>query len=156
MNCKTAVNNSDKKQYGMIDIVRMFMALCVLFIHRSYSIYHPMARDIIRESICEMAVPFFVITTAFFFYKKCAGMQFDRQKTILLGYVKRLVVLLLIWTIIYIPVRMFEGMIANDLTLTEVLKNLLSDFFIKGETYLHLWYIQALIVSSVLIFLQEG
>lgn len=156
MGCETTVNNSARKQYGAVDIVRMFMAICVLFIHRGYATKNEAVFFVIRNSICELAVPFFVCTTAFFIYRKLNGLNDSEKKIAITKYFKRLFILFAVWSIIYLPSVFYKDFFVGGESFITVVKNYLIKFVFGGKTYLHLWYIQALLVSSIIIyFLQK-
>lgn len=143
---------SEKRQFGAVDVLRMLMAVCVLFIHRGYVLKNETAHFFIRYGICELAVPFFVITTSFFVYRKTLSCPSENRKDVFFKYIKHLSLLLLLWTVIYIPPFFYKECFASGNGITDALRAYAKDFFINGQTYLHLWYIQALIISSIIIY----
>lgn len=57
--------NEQKKQYASIDITKFFFAICILFLHTGA--YHDMPGGwYIQHSILRLAVPFFFVTSGFF------------------------------------------------------------------------------------------
>lgn len=107
---------------------------------------------LIKHGICELAVPFFVVTTAFFFYRKIVNCGDGNVNLVFVNYIKHLAILLLSWSVIYLPVYFYKECFVAKKSFSAVMIQYLEKFLLKGETYLHLWYIQALIVSSVIIF----
>lgn len=148
----TSSKISGKQQYGAIDIMRMFMAICVLCIHRCYVMQNETFFVLVRHGVCELAVPFFVVTTAFFFYKKVVSCNDGSSDLILKKYIKRMVVLWVLWSVIYIPQVLYTEWLVDGKDFYTVFIQYLRKLVVDGETYFHLWYLQALIISSVLIF----
>lgn len=60
-----------KINYGMIDILRLFFAICVVIVHTSafYSVNNTLF-FIINMGLCRIAVPFFFIVSGYFLYNK--------------------------------------------------------------------------------------
>lgn len=151
---RTASENKSPagRQYGLVDIMRILMAVCVLFIHRGYTMKNETLFFFIRNGICELAVPFFVVTSSYFCYKKLTNCPEGEKNRIFGKYVRHLSVLLLLWSLIYVPDFLFKECFAGGNSLYTAFTEYVRKFLISGETYLHLWYIQAMIIASVLVF----
>lgn len=123
------------KTYPMLDLMKLFCAILVVGIHTepfsSVGILDKMFAVVTR-----IAVPFFFVTSAFFYFKKPITAQ---------GYVqfaKRLASLYISWVVIYIVVALLRGV-------TIGFDQLIFLVFVQG--YGHFWYILALIVSVGLL-----
>lgn len=144
-----------KKQYGVVDLMRMFMAFCVLFIHRGYVMNNETLHFFIRGTVCELAVPFFACATAFFLYRKINNTDTADRDAVYKKYIKRMLRLLLLWYLIYTPDMLYRYWFVQKEPLAEVLKKYVYEFFLGGQTNLHLWYIQALIVMTAVLFILQ-
>ena len=119
------------KTYPMLDLMKLFCAILVVGIHTepfgSVDLLDKMFAVVTR-----IAVPFFFVTSAFFYFKKPITVQGYAQ------FAKRLASLYISWVLIYIVVALLRGVsIGFDQMVFLV--------FVQG--YGHFWYILALIVS---------
>lgn len=141
-----------KKQYGVIDILRLIFAVSVVFMHRAGSMKNEFLFQLLRNGISELAVPFFLVASGFFFFRKFARAEADiKKKQILTDYVKRLGILYLIWSLIYLIPTFYRGLIREGKSVSEIVIGFVNDILIGGSSFWHLWYVQALIVSIVFI-----
>ena len=121
--------SNSAKSNNIIDIIKFVCCLLIIGIHT-----HPVFRNntwdfYSLEYIARIAVPFFFISSGYFF----AGM--DENKRI--SYIKRIALLYLIASVIYIPIYMNDGIkaIAGNLILA----------------YFHLWYLSTLAISLLVL-----
>lgn len=146
-----------KKVYNAIDIAKFVSALLVVCIHTFPFIDINETMNFISVSvIARVAVPFFFIASAFFFFQKIDFKKDYRHvenTTRLTSYLWRLAKIYLIWTIIYLPYTylLLKG---DGIGLTTLLRYI-RDFFFTGSYY-HLWFLPALIsaisIAYVMIF----
>lgn len=71
MEYKIDYRMKDEINYGMIDILKLFFAICVVLVHTSafYSVNNTLF-FIINMGLCRIAVPFFFIVSGYFLYNK--------------------------------------------------------------------------------------
>ena len=142
-----------KKENGAVDIVKLIMALLVIVIHKPV-FYNEFLNYISGNIICSVAVPFFFAASSYFFFRKINRDKNDNVK--LLNFEKRLFKLYLIWTIIYLPCIFVKYNTGNyeSLNLKLFLGQLLltvKNFFLS-TSFVHLWYVNALMLSVAIIF----
>ena len=122
-------------RYGGIDIARLVLAGCVVLAHcASFQAISPAAHFLFNNGLARIIVPFFLLTTGYFF---------DRQMARGLGpWLWKAGRIYLIWTLIFLP---------YILLLQEVtpLRPILTAVF----GYFHLWYLPALIGGMVVLYL---
>ena len=127
------------KKYPLIDILKYAFAFLVIAIHTfPFSDISPAFNLIFIASLCRIAVPFFFIASAFFFFK---------GKRDLKHYLKRVLWLYLVWTLIYSPFILRSLMQSTNIALS--LLRLLIDLFVNGSYY-HLWFLPALMLGMYL------
>lgn len=80
--------------YKGIDIFKVLAALGVVAIHANLILFKTWGR---------IGVPFFVIISSFFFFKKYLKLDSNRQKERLLLFEKRILYLFLCWEVFYLP-----------------------------------------------------
>lgn len=139
------------KKYGSIDILKLFMAICVIAIHT-----HPLENcetQIILDiynTITTMAVPIFFISLGFFMFTDGE----EKQKNRIISTLKKLIKLYLIWTCIYLPITIASFVIRDLDIITSILE------FIRGVVFLGenqnswiLWYLLSAIYSISIYYL---
>lgn len=139
----------NKKQYGAVDLFKYISALLVVAIH-TYPLMEisPQANTYFINDVCRLAVPFFFVTSAFFFFSKVRRETMDQENRLYL-YLRRLVTLYLAWTIVYIPYMIWNYAAAGVRWYTPL--SWLRDFFLNGSYY-HLWFLPALILGTVIVY----
>ena len=100
---------SSKVNYNIIDLMKLIMAVCVVVIYRPIFTSET-ANSVFRLSICWISVPFFFISTGFFFGK---SMMRDSSSKSFFKSFKRVFLLYLIWTIIYFPIIYYAKYIGS-------------------------------------------
>lgn len=142
------INKDSKNNYNGIDLMKFLCAILVITIHIEP---FPLNCSItwlnffVNNCIARIAVPLFFIASSFFLFKKLK----NNMDTKIFGkYLKRIIFLYIAWTIIYIPLIIYKkykyGLILGIIML-------IRDTIFDGS-YVHLWYLQSLIVSSTIVF----
>ncbi len=150
------MERSVSKQYNAVDIAKLIMALLVVVIHKPlFSSDQVFANYFLRKIIAAVAVPFFFIASSFFFFRKLDGTKEDNKR--FWKFEKRLFILYFAWSVFYFPINLikFYGFPISDITLDNFIVNmkmLLYRFFLS-QTFIHLWYINTLMISVAVLFL---
>ena len=138
-------------QYKGIDIVKFIMALFVVILHT-----HPLrtvnaAADFLTaDVIARAAVPFFFAATGFLLEKQINDGRADTRETII-GYVRKVLGLYCIWTVIYLPIIIYNKFIISDETFSYNIFTMIRDFIFAGS-YGQLWYLPAVAVGVLVVF----
>lgn len=85
------------KIYKGIDVFKLFAAIGVVAIHANLVFFKTLGR---------MGVPFFVIISSFFFFRKYIDLDSQNQKQRLIIFEKRILYLFLCWEVFYIPLAL--------------------------------------------------
>ncbi len=116
-----------------LDLLKIVLALFVLGIHCNFlRDHHQLISFLTVDGLFRLAVPVFFIINGYYFKKNV-------EKGEIKPWIKRILVLYLIWMIIYSPMLM---RIPNA-------KYILLYVFVG---FYHLWYINSLLLSGVIIF----
>lgn len=140
----------NKVCYRGIDVLKFIMAVFVVVLHT-----HPLADvdnrlDFLTANIIgRTAVPFFFAATGFLLEKQIE--QQEKKKEIIVPYIKKLLFLYCIWTIVYLPMIIYDKIIVSDIPLAYNLFVIARDFFFTGS-YAHLWYLPATAVGLVIVY----
>lgn len=87
-----------KNYYTGVDLFKLYAALGILAIHTNLPFFNIVGR---------LGVPFFAITSSFFFFKKyIKASRSVQRKKILLKYCKRILALYVLWQIVYLPLAL--------------------------------------------------
>lgn len=147
---------SVRKTYPLIDVLKFVFAIGVVALHA-----HPL-RDsspfgdyMITQCFTRIGVPFFFVCAGYFLFSKMRMMELDYVR--IRKYVLRILRMLLVWTLIYLPVIIYQimqnphGVVYGGATkVYRLLTN--------GNAEFHLWFLHALVIGIVLItgFLKSG
>lgn len=135
-----------KRTYGILDVVKFIMALLVVTIHRRLGSEDSLFIFEEVNVLARIAVPFFFASSSYLFFSKINRLGTLEQKQLALErYVIRMLRILLIWSIVYLPSQFYRYKIYNKLPWKETIPMLL-----KYPD--HLWFLAALAVSVVIVY----
>jgi serine/alanine racemase len=138
-----------KRQYAAIDIAKYVAALLVVAVHTfPLSGVSEVLNSYLIHCFGHVAVPFFFTVAGYFFFKKYTGDPETDQYT-LQDYLFRLLKLYVIWSVIYLPYKIYDYVAAGS-GLSAII-SYVRDFFFAGSYY-HLWYFPASIIAFILVF----
>lgn len=146
---RTEGNVSAKKLYGGIDFCKLFAAVLVVLLHsvETDNIYAVGVQYVFTR----FAVPFFFITSGFFFY---SGLEAARDKKgYFFRYEKKLLKLFIFYgVILYGPITVFDYIKNNpDASKIKILLLIIRRVFVIGSGAY--WYFVALIISVAFLYL---
>lgn len=143
------------KQYPALDYFKFLAAILIVSIHSPpfYGVNNLM-NFILMQIVARFAVPFFFLTSAFLFFSKLDyGDIWGRtNRNRLFLFTSRLLRLYLVWSLLYIPIRVMNQPITGMTGFLWQLKVMIRDFLFAGVAS-HLWFLSALIVAVWLVFL---
>lgn len=146
-----SIEKSTKMKNNSIDAYKLFAAICVIAIHTCPLIECTNTFAIgIYEAIISTAVPFFFISTGFFLKKCCS--QPSSQPAILIAYLKKIISLYLLWSLIYSPLAIIRYR-QMGLSFFGGLKSYIKGLIFVGEHYNSwiLWYLLSTIYALLII-----
>ena len=142
-----------KSNYVVVDYFRIFAAILVVMIHippfKSFEIDGTIYTNIdffISHVLARIAVPFFFIASGFFLF---SGKTLDKKRT--MRYLKKVLVLYVVWSILYIPFRLYD--IGQTVGFTSETIRMLVKEVLFISSYNHLWYLNALFYATALILI---
>lgn len=143
----------EKLYYKGIDYGKIVCAILVVCIHTGplLSINKEMNFFLV-QIVARIAVPFFFIASAFFFFRKLHyedGLRATKNIELLKKYVLRLCKMYLLWSLLYltiqIPMWIYHGFSFHTLLLYA------RDFLFMGSYY-HLWFLPSLIFAVLFVY----
>ncbi len=137
------------RSYPLVDLGQFIAALCVVLIHSGQlSAWQPLHFGI-KSLLCRLAVPFFLVTTGFFFRERMeTSADYPRN------YFKRLLKNYLFWSLLYLPYAILFIQ-AQNIPLQWYPAALLGALLYTGTCY-HLWYFPGLAVGLSLTLLTRN
>ena len=138
-----------ENNYYCIDILKLFFSVCVVALHTYLFLdTNPTLYWYSSHCIWRLAVPFFFVTSGYFFSQKLRNT--NNQKKTLLMSIKRLMILLIFWLMIGLPFQI-HSLLIQQLSIKKIIIELLRSiiFYPWGA----LWYILALIIAYILIYM---
>ena len=131
------------KKYNSIDILRLLCAVMVVAIHTEpLTEYHNLSGYFATYIFPRLGVPFFFAVSGYFYIN---GLL--QGKKLFLKYIKRLLAIYTIWSLIYYLVD-FLQVIRNHGSIREYAERSINNFFLSGSHY-HLWFFPTLIFCVI-------
>ena len=142
-------DGSTQVQIAALDLMRYILSIFVVAIH-----VHPVygaGNEVIR-AVCRIAVPLFFITSGYLFFLKTSILGDEKERLkYLCKYIKRVLFLYLAWFIVLLPITVYtRGWL--HMSFFQLVSDICYRFFF-GATFKGSWYLMALIVGTVIIFL---
>ena len=148
---RSAESKTDNTQYKGIDILKFIMALLVVAAHT-----HPLYKinDVLNfltaDVMARTVVPFFFAATGFLLEKKAESRDVS-TKEVVSGYMRKILSLYCIWTIVYLPIIICDKILDSEESLVYCLLTIVRDFLFVGS-YSHLWYLLAAMVGVAFVY----
>lgn len=137
-----------KDLFGWVDLFKLFFAIMVAVSHTHAFLGFPKPVYYGSMVFTRLAVPYFFVASGFLLFRKIS--ETDSGSHRIFFYLRRIAKLYIIWTLIYSPF-MIRDVLRATTSGSQVLVSLLRTVFLVG--YHHLWYLLALIVAVVLIYI---
>lgn len=135
------------KQYGGLDAFKLIAALLVICIHTSpLTTFSANADFFLTRIVARIAVPFFLMVSGFFLLPQYL-FEGSRDTRPLIRFLKKAAFLYTLAIVIYLPVNFYAGQF-KGLDVADVIRMVLFD-----GTFYHLWYLPAVILGILLVFL---
>lgn len=142
---KTELN---RKYYPTIDLVKFFCAFLVVAVHTApFSSYHQTISNGFMNYICRIAVPFYFASSGFLLFEKYKDTDFKFRNII--PYLLKILLIYVVWTLLYLR-PILKSIRTNPNGIAAGILERLKLAVLSGS-YIHLWYLPALIFAVALI-----
>jgi serine/alanine racemase len=149
-NSETVNKIGERGMYNGVDLLKFLCAILVLFIHtQPLQDISAFGELLLVNFLARIAVPVFFIASGFFFYKKILREGFKLK--VLGNYLRRLLVVYLIWTVIYLPYDLLYPLFSFHDEGRKLALYYLWRVFFTGSHF-HLWYLPGLMTAITLLF----
>lgn len=148
-----SIKKNNKVNYSSIDLGKFIASLLIIMVHCSpFAFSNELLNNILNNTVIRLAVPFFFACSGFFFFK---GLLFENGKIKncrenrkrLFVYVKRIIILYSIWSILYLPAKIIEWNSINWLSIMSFIDYGIS-YFCMGTVF-HFWYLLNIIYGTI-------
>ena len=138
---------SSVREYGGIDRFRIIAALLIVGVHTyPLSSVSEELNFAVTNILSRIAVPFFLMITGYFVLPQFFCSK-DNGNKALKNVVKKTGLLYVAATLLYLPFSIYAGYYENGNVFVTIVRNLIFD-----GTFYHLWYLPALIVGMLLLY----
>lgn len=145
---KSLNEENNKKEYPFVDYIKFICAVAVFVTHckifdgnTTFGFY---ANFITRKYINMIAVPFFFVCSGFFLYRKIDENNVNR--TLIFKYISKIIFAYIAWILIYEIVYPLLTNQTININFIKLIQNTING-------YSHLWYLNALVVSVLIIYI---
>lgn len=148
------IKTQEQVEYASVDLCKFFMAIVVIAIHvHPFEGYASTTLLDVYNLLCGCAVPFFFLCTGYFMAQKILYTNCEQQLVIMRRYVKKLLRLYLIWTLVYLPLTIL-AYCTNTTPWWKDIIYFIYGFVIVGEHYNSwiLWYLLSGIYGLIFIY----
>lgn len=141
-------------EYRFLDVMKLVMAVVVIAVHTRPEVsFSNHSVKMIFEGIYSLAVPFFFMASGFLLFRKVRLPLEDVGKDRILSYLKRILKLYVVWTMIYLPLTIY-GFWKEEIPALEAIVFFGRNILLVGENYMSwpLWYLLGLITAICIIY----
>ncbi|MGZ9585622.1 serine racemase VanT catalytic subunit [Paenibacillus marinisediminis] len=137
----------NQPNFYRVDGFRIIAALLVIAIHTGPLMsYSPYADFLLTGIAARIAVPFFFITSGYFFFRKLTGNPINDRRA-LHRYTRKIGKLYIIAIVLYIPLNLYSGYFSAEFSFVRFIQ----DIAFNG-TFYHLWYMPALFLGMYVTY----
>lgn len=139
-----------RNEYKSLDLFKLIFAVLVVIIHTKPLLdISDKANWFFSNSFLNLAVPFFFITSGFLLFEKLKSISDNAEKnTAVKKYVAHLLKLYLIWSIIWLPIKLLGWHTSGGIDKADLL-DWVQAFFLTGKTGDAIWYLLAVAVCAI-------
>lgn len=141
----TESTNLKRTTYGLMDIIKLIMAVLVVTIHRRLGSDDICLINLEVNTIARLAVPFFFACSSFLFFSK----SYDYDNKRIWAFVKKNLRLYLIWFLLYLPQTVFKYVYSFNYSIKKIIFLLICD---NMQFPVHLWFLPGLALSMMLVY----
>ncbi len=142
----------EKRQYDGLDVVKAAMAILIAARHM-IQVFYPAEskwRIVVGAWLSNLGVPVFFIIAGFFLFRKTDRGRVKEGWEAVFRYCGRILRLYLIWSLIYLPLDLYQWYHGDRDVARGILFYVQSFFF--SSTTVQLWYLPALLVACLLVW----
>lgn len=143
---------AQRKQYYGLDVVKVFLAVLVAERHVVQIFFDASSkwRILLNNWLSNLAVPVFFTIAGFFLFQKLETGKFEENRRKVFRYCGRIIRMYLIWSMIYLPIDLYNWYHGERIVRDGILSWTQSFFFCS--TTPQLWYLPALALGCLMVW----
>lgn len=142
----------EKSQYNNIDLFKIIFAVIVVMIHsKPFMDISETVNWYFSNTIANLAVPFFFVTSGFLLFGKLAKSEEDCRDIAVKKYLLHILRMYLIWCVIWIPWKALNFYNIGSFTTIDLVKYIRDIIFVSGGDAL--WYLSALFSAVSIVYI---
>lgn len=141
------------KQIYIFDIMKFIFSFFVIALHTLYLIPNYFQDIRILIVIFHLAVPVFFIISGYLLFRKIEIPLNKKGEEIIFKYLKHILFLYLLWTLIYLPINIY-GAVIEGVSVFDFFKYTIRKLLFVGESYYswNLWYLHGLLLAVIMVY----
>lgn|GEM_PF-2499943 len=146
------ISLDQSKENFSFDLLKLIFCYFVVAIHTGLDIGSQNTDYYLIQGLFRMAVPCYFFMAGYFLFSKVPydNKIISPQKDIVISYIKRLIFMYVIWSGFYLIDQIITS-IRDGITVRDIM--IYVEFFIvRGDSYLHLWYLSSLFTGVALVY----
>lgn len=143
----------NKGENGLLDLLKLLLSVFVVYIHTDIKTGNSTVDMYFIQGVFRIAVPLFFFIAGYYLFSK---MPCDKKlnKTTgqpALSYAKRIFKMYVMWSMIYLIYQIYTWL-TTGVTIRDI-GIYLEYAIVRGDSYLHLWYLSSLFTGVLLVWL---
>ena len=145
---------SDSEDFAIFDVLKLILAFFVVCIHTGIGAVTSETELYFVQGLFRVAVPTFFFLAGYFLFRKFPKEKVlgEKSRETIKKYFYRIFFMYVIWSVVYLVIAQIPEWIKNGFSLRELFIYV-EYATIRGDSYLHLWYLSSLFTGVALVFL---
>ncbi len=142
------------KEFAIFDIVKIILSFFVVCIHTGIGDASAKMNLYFLQGLFRVAVPVFFFLAGYFLFNKFPEekVMSEKSRETVKKYFFRIFFMYIVWSLFYLVLVQIPEWIKNGVGLKDLLIYI-EYATVRGDSYLHLWYLSSLFTGIALIFL---
>ncbi len=152
IDCKTLKTESEG--FAIFDIVKLILSFFVVCIHTGIGAANSKMELYFVQGLFRVAVPIFFFLAGYFLFRKIPKekVMCEKSRETIKRYFNRILFMYIIWSFVYLVIAQLPEWIKNGFGLRDLLVYI-EYATVRGDSYLHLWYLSSLFTGVALVFI---
>lgn len=152
IDCKS--NRSASKELAALDLAKLIFSFFVVCIHTGIRVDNQTLDVYLMQGMFRIAVPFFFLAAGYFLFNKVSSDKLENtnSRNSVKKYIGRIVFMYIVWSLFYFIIIQLPDWLKNGTSLRDILIYI-EYTVIRGDSYLHLWYLSSLYTGVFLLYL---
>lgn len=154
IDCKKSEPKSE--DFAIFDVLKLIISFFVVCIHTGIGATTTEMNLYFLQGLFRVAVPIFFFLAGYFLFRKIPKEKVMSKESseAIKRYFYRILLIYVIWSLFYLVIAQIPEWIKNGFSLRDLFVYI-EYATIRGDSYLHLWYLSSLFTGVALVFLSR-